>query len=602
MPSPVLPIHRVGEAGDFVYFAMAYVDGDTLGDRLRSRGKLSSEEATRVLRETAWALAYANAQGVVHRDVKPENILIERDSGRILVSDFGIAHVQEDGDHDVTRPEDVMGTAHYMSPEQASASPVDGRSDLYSLGVVGYVALSGKLPFDGDSREGILARHLNELPEPLRRHAPHVPAALASAVERCLAKSPDGRFASGEALAEALAPESGRKQELPLPLRAWAQARDPMRAAYLAFSGISGLMVLSIAGLERVTPGLWLGIPLIPRVPIALFELRQAARILKQGYALADIRLAINEATARRREELDAELDEAPSPLVRLLRGLGWACVTLFGGFVVLANVLDPATLEILARPVTALLDGKTVLTAFRLAWLVVLAGPSALVLASALGAPPLGRSLKIRAAGRIRQWWWNSRMGEWTARLVNRGSTGSPSALVARPTEMALGLATADIFRSLPSALRSELEGIPGIVRRLEQRAVQARGRLEELQALHREAEGEAAAASAARGAEHDATLLARRVEAVRAIASARDLAREELSRAVAALERIRLDLLRLAAGNLLPSDVTTFIGEAERAVEELSCLVEARQEVERLTAERALPGSTDSLPDAGA
>src|SRR5690554_4802991 len=152
MPSPVLPIHRVGEAGDFVYFAMAYVDGDTLGDRLRSRGKLSSEEATRVLRETAWALAYANAQGVVHRDVKLENILIERDSGRILVSDFGIAHVQEDGDHDVTRPEDVMGTAHYMSPEQASASPVDGRSDLYSLGVVGYVALSGKLPFDGDSR------------------------------------------------------------------------------------------------------------------------------------------------------------------------------------------------------------------------------------------------------------------------------------------------------------------------------------------------------------------------------------------------------------------------------------------------------------------
>jgi serine/threonine protein kinase len=598
----IVPIHRVGEAGDLVYFTMAYVDGETLGDRLRGRGKLSPEEATRVLRETAWALAYAHAQGVVHRDVKPDNILIERDGGRILVSDFGIAHVQDGADDVVTRSEDVTGTAHYMSPEQASASPVDGRSDLYSLGVVGYVALSGQLPFEGESREDVLARHLSEMPEPLRNRAPHVSAALASAVERCLAKSPDGRFASGEALADALTPGLERQPGLPLPLRAWAQARDPMRAAYLAFSGVSGLAVLTFASLERVTPGLWVGMPLIPLVPITLFELRQAARILKQGYALADIRLAINDATARRREEIAAELDAVPSLLVMLLRGFGWGCVSLFGGSVVLANVLDPATLEMLVRPLAALLDGMTVKTTVWIASVVVLGGPAALVLASSLGAPPLGRSLRIRAAGRFRQWWWNSRMGEWAARLVHRGSTGSPSALVARPTEMALGLAAADIFASLPSTLRADLEGLPHIICRLEQRAGEARGRLEELQALHREAEGEAAAAFAARGAEYDDTLMSRRAETVRELGTARDLAREELSRAVAALERIRLDLLRLAAGNLLPSDVTTFIGEAERAVEDLSRLVEARQEVERLTGERSLPGSTGSLLDAGA
>src|SRR5688572_27610071 len=143
----IVPIHRVGEAGGFVFFVMSYVDGETLGERLRTRGPLPPAEAARVLREVAWALAYAHGRGIVHRDVKPDNILLEGGTGRALVTDFGIAHGGATPGPE-TEPGRIMGTAHFMSPEQAADEPIDGRSDLYSLGVVGYVAVSGRLPFE----------------------------------------------------------------------------------------------------------------------------------------------------------------------------------------------------------------------------------------------------------------------------------------------------------------------------------------------------------------------------------------------------------------------------------------------------------------------
>src|SRR5215208_3288009 len=118
----VVPIFDVDEAGAFVYFAMAYVDGETLGERVRARGPLPAHEAARVLREAAWALAYAHARGIVHRDVKPDNIMLERGSGRVLVMDFGIAQVAADGA--VTGEGLVMGTAQFMSPEQAAGEPL----------------------------------------------------------------------------------------------------------------------------------------------------------------------------------------------------------------------------------------------------------------------------------------------------------------------------------------------------------------------------------------------------------------------------------------------------------------------------------------------
>src|SRR5439155_16773390 len=131
----IIPIFTVDEVGDFVFFAMAYVDGETLTERVRRRGPLPPSEAARVLREVAWALAYAHSQGLVHRDVKADNIMLETATGRALVADFGIAGLVRDAA--ALAGGEVIGTPEFMSPEQALGEPVDARSDLYALGVVG---------------------------------------------------------------------------------------------------------------------------------------------------------------------------------------------------------------------------------------------------------------------------------------------------------------------------------------------------------------------------------------------------------------------------------------------------------------------------------
>ena len=124
----IIPIHAVEDAGGFVFYVMSFVDGETLADRVRERGPLPPSEATRILREVAWALASAHAQGLVHRDVKPDNIMLERASGRVLVTDFGIAAAAGDAG------DGISGTPEFMSPEQALGGQIDARSDLYGLG------------------------------------------------------------------------------------------------------------------------------------------------------------------------------------------------------------------------------------------------------------------------------------------------------------------------------------------------------------------------------------------------------------------------------------------------------------------------------------
>src|SRR2546426_1030256 len=198
----IVPIFAVDELTDVVFFAMAYVEGQTLGQRVRERGPLRPEEGARLLRDVAWALAHAHERGVVHRDVKPDNILLDSATGRAVVSDFGIARVGAGGGP--TGPREVVGTAEYMSPEQASGLGVDARSHLYSLGVVGYYALSGQLPFDARDSYEMLARHIAAPPLPLASVAPEVPRRLAQVIDRCLLKEPAARFTSGAHLADAV--------------------------------------------------------------------------------------------------------------------------------------------------------------------------------------------------------------------------------------------------------------------------------------------------------------------------------------------------------------------------------------------------------------
>lgn len=198
----IVPVYRADEINGFAFFAMGFVDGETLGERIRDRGVLPPAEVVRVLREVAWALAYAHARGIVHRDVKPDNILLERSTGRAIVTDFGIA--RSDFNPALTQDGHVLGTVHFMSPEQASGEPLDGRSDLYALGCIGFLALSERLPFEGTVPQAILVAHATKQPPPLLSVAAHVPPALAAVIDQCLRKRPDERFATGEALADML--------------------------------------------------------------------------------------------------------------------------------------------------------------------------------------------------------------------------------------------------------------------------------------------------------------------------------------------------------------------------------------------------------------
>ena len=198
----IIDVYRADETDGVVWFSMRYINGESLGDRLRERRTLSVSESLRILREVAWALAYAHARGVVHRDIKPDNILLDRDSGRAVLTDFGIAR-DSGAASSLTMHGSVLGSVHYMSPEQAAGEDVDGRSDLYSLGCVAYHSLVGAPPFDG-TPQSVLVAHVTKSPPPLGSVAPHLAPSVIAVVERCLAKDPQQRYASADALAGAL--------------------------------------------------------------------------------------------------------------------------------------------------------------------------------------------------------------------------------------------------------------------------------------------------------------------------------------------------------------------------------------------------------------
>src|SRR5436309_259461 len=212
----IVPIHSVGESPDgLVYFVMAYVDGESLAARLRRRGRLPAEETRRIMQETADAMGAAHALGIIHRDVKPDNILLEGSRGRVVVTDFGIAKALSSttGPATLTATGVAIGTPQYMSPEQAAgAREIDGRSDIYSLGVVAYQMLTGELPFQAPTVPGLLMKHITERAPLVTALCPECPEDLAACVARCLEKDPDDRWPTADALRRALESRSATVQ------------------------------------------------------------------------------------------------------------------------------------------------------------------------------------------------------------------------------------------------------------------------------------------------------------------------------------------------------------------------------------------------------
>ncbi|HXV86409.1 MAG TPA: serine/threonine-protein kinase, partial [Gemmatimonadales bacterium] len=246
----IVPIYSVEETDTFVFFTMAYIEGETLAARIYREVLLPVGEATRILRDLALAMDYAHARGVVHRDLKPANILLEKGTDRVLVADFGIARVvpaaflpepADEGEH-------TLGTHAYVSPEQALGAPADPPSDIYSLGVLGYVMATGEPLFEGPKEE-ILWHHIATPPPPLRVFNQAQDVTLQVAVARCLKKNPEERFQTGGELARFLAGAPELRRKPPEPLQAYVERLklESWMAAFGAGIGILGLLVWGVA-------------------------------------------------------------------------------------------------------------------------------------------------------------------------------------------------------------------------------------------------------------------------------------------------------------------------------------------------------------------
>jgi len=566
----IIPIYQVEEKGDLVWFVMMYVEGDTLGQRLRAKGPLPPAHGVRMLQEVAWALAYAHLRGIVHRDVKPDNILLDTATGRALVSDFGIARATEISGS--TAVGEVLGTAQYMSPEQACGERVDGRSDLYSLGCVGFLTLSGKLPFDAPDMPSLLAQQITKPAPPLSTVAPGVPTRVAQAVDRCLAKAPGERWATGEEFAEALAESTAVIREVPTPIRVWLTKGDTMRPVLYGWSLMIGFgtvvqVIQQIFRDEAIRLGDAPAVIAVPWLLFALYRLYQTQHVISAGYGLDDLRRYFRQYVQQRQEEMAYETSREPPVWARAIRKISFL------------------SLGVSVASVAGLVFNPEWMTS--VAWLGTFVTASATALGGAvIGRIFPGKRLKPKdTALEYRAKLLESKVSDLTFRLAALGV--KPQALPAgahRPTELAIGMAADQIFESLPRDQRKELKDLPSLVKRLEVEAQAMRARVDELNAMLagiREATP-TTGSQTLRGQEAGAVVGDRQAKLREDLEAKRDEAAHRLAVSVAALENIRLDLLRLKAGVGTVDQLTADLSAARELHEEIERAVAARREVE--------------------
>jgi hypothetical protein len=548
-------VYAAGERAGYAYIVMSYVDGITLGERIRTRGPLLPGQAARLLREVSWALAYAHAAGIVHRDVSAENILLERGTDRAIVMDFGIASAMQTS---ALSPDGrVMGNAHYLSPEQAAGEPVDARSDLYSLGVVGFYALTGRLPFDGPSPQVVVMKHLTTPAPPIASVASAVPARLAQAVDRCLAKDPVRRYRGAESFAEAIDLAFEHAREIPAPLRVWINHGErelPARFALVGMSALGGipLVYATMNPWWYLLPtGLAAGMSFVP----TLLRLR---RVLGDGYHVDDLHTALKEHALVRSEEIEYERAQR-SPLAQNIMKL------IFGASV--ASGLTFARLVAMSAP-----SSGRVGVGYLLALLVSL---GLLTLSSV---SLIGDFMRLRLSARMSATsisFWKSRWGARIAAIAGAGLRRVDRPALGMPllTEVALGRATDLLFQALSKAARRELAGLPDTVHRLSEDAGALRASIDAL---------DAQLAAFDRG--DDAPGESMRELMAAELYAARELASERLAATVAAIEGIRLDLLRLQMGSTGIESVTASLDAARQISQRIGESLEAQREVELL------------------
>ncbi|MEO8624760.1 MAG: serine/threonine-protein kinase, partial [bacterium] len=547
----IVPIHAVDDADGFAFIVMAYVNGGTLAQRVATHGPLPARDVTRIMREVAWALAYAHAQGIVHRDIKPANILLEQGTGRAMVADFGIARLTESGGD--TAAGMVLGTPEFMSPEQAAAETLDGRSDLYALGIVAYYALTGTLPFTAPTSQAVLAMQLTRAPVPAATAARGAPRELTDAIDTCLEKAPESRFANGEALVDALEQRAERSSVVPVPVRVFLDRR---RMALL----LAGLFVPSVLTLGVTTAlmrtAAWAvpfagvaGLLVAVGLPLGILTFR-LRRLLRLGYGRDDIAAGLRLSFERRREEFIYEFGVQPNTREKVFRVVGISGLVI-GATAVAGMIATGGSIAGTVAPVAAIgLYAGVMATAFSSKW------------------------RRLRAAtGSFWSKFWNGKLGE---RLVSIASykLGERAVPADRPTEMAIAMSAEAMFGTLPRAIRESLGDVPAILHELEGHARVARARIDELDAAIAEAQH-------GRGAQLSGSST-RQETLIADLTDRRERAGGRLAELVTALENVRLDLLRVRAGGGSVESITRDLAAAREFGKEADRLLASGREVE--------------------
>jgi serine/threonine-protein kinase len=527
----IVPVHAVEEKGRVLCFVMGYVEGETLTTRVARTGPLSPGDAIRLLQECAWALSYAHGRGVIHRDVKPDNILIDRGSGRALITDFGIARSQEPSG--LTMVGEVIGTPQYMSPEQATGEAIDARSDLYSLGVVAFFALTGRLPFESSTAHGYLTAHITRPAPPIGTIRPDIPPALATAVDRLLMKDPAQRFQTGEELAEALDPLRSARREIPPAIRLFQVKSTQVLRNALLLVVLSPTLAQSVRG--DADQLLLMLMVLAGAFTLMLQAFGGLRELAEQGFTHDDLRsglLAIGEEQSEARAQLRASPE-----WVERRRRRWW----FIGGGVLVSALLIGYSFYVRTPPRPQ--GGLRMPTS----------GLIAAAMGASLGVATLvyfmaANGSAARIDNRLRRLW----IGAFGKRvfdiIARRAIRKRPSA---RLVSMELGPLT--VVEALPRDLRRELSDISRVISSL----VSAQSELVDREARLTESQSEAT-----RGTSGAATDTLDRV--VTELTEARLASSRKREEIAAALERMRLELIRLRSGVGTVAEVRA---ESERA-----------------------------------
>ena len=570
----IVPIHSVEEHGDLVFFVMAFVDGESLGERVRRRGPLPIDEATRIFQEISWAVAYSHQHGIIHRDIKPDNILIDKATGRAVVTDFGIARVADSATATATGM--ILGTIRYMSPEQATGGPIDHRSDLYSLGVTAFFALTGRLPFDAPTAAGTLALQLTQSAPPVTTLRDDVPHELARAVDRCLIQDPNERFSSGEELSAAIAVSSRHApvaQQIVNVVRAARQVGTTI--------GSTALIVFYVVIFMESLEGIW-GVALI----LALFWVegltgvgRAAKKALTDGFSFDDVRSAL--------------LREAKEEAER--RGVGLQVTSGSNRerwmVRILGSVFTLSGLLIAVRALSSTSSAGDVLVGLGGVGL-ALAGVGLVGLVSKRswglrirgmltpGPPEAGTDVWSRYQPNL----FTLLMAGWLGRAIfaiagrGMGNKAGPAAAAPDPAEIVIGKAAADLFEDIPQELRLRFPSVPSLIERLEKHAGALRHREGDLAKALADV-GTAGPSGGLPGAD----IADRKASAAAELEAARDRVIDRLAVTVAALEAIRLDLLRLRAGVGTVDDLTGDVERAQQLGDEVDAELEGMRVVDQ-------------------